>query len=104
MAKAFAEEFNFTAPLYVDQKRLLYQALDLKRGLKYVVTKNTLSAAMALRSAGVSQGKTAGDVLQLGGAFLLSAKKGVLWEHKEEYAGDLANLEELMAALDLLGP
>jgi len=103
MAKAFAEEFGFTAPLYVDQKRLLYQALDLKRGLKYVVNKGTLEAAKAARKEGIEQGKTAGDILQLGGAFLISHTDGVLWEHKEQFAGDLADLDELLGVIAQLG-
>jgi len=99
MAKAFAEDFNFTPPLYVDQQRKLYQALDLKRGLKYVVTSGTLAAAKAARGEGIQQGKTAGDILQLGGAFFISSKEGVIWEHREAFAGDLARTDELLAAV-----
>lgn len=100
MAKAFAEEFNFPAPLYVDQKRVLYQTLDLKRGLRFVVTKKTLQTAKQLQNEGFEQGKTGGDILQLGGAFLLSSKEGVLWEHKEQFAGDIANVADLMAVVN----
>jgi len=77
----------------------LYQALDLKRGLKYVVTSGTLAAAKAARGEGIQQGKTAGDILQLGGAFFISSKEGVIWEHREAFAGDLARTDELLAAV-----
>ena len=60
---AFVTETQFPGALYVDPKRAIYEALDCKRGLKFVLSKQTLAAAKQARGEGFSQGKKAGDSL-----------------------------------------
>jgi len=88
MAKNFQQEFGFTGELYVDQKREIYKFLGCFRGLKYVLNPRTLAAGITASAEGFSQGKTAGDALQLGGIFLISLSKGVLYQRFEDFAGD----------------
>jgi len=99
MAKDFAKQFNFPGELYVDQQRQIYEALDCKRGLKYAVNLKVLKKAKEAMAQGFTQGKTEGDSLQLGGAFVLSKKNGVMFEHLEEFAGDHADLKDLLASI-----
>jgi len=98
MARNFQEEFAFTGQLFVDQKREVYKALGCNRGLKYVFSMSTLKAAKEASAQGFSQGATAGDALQLGGVFVLSLTKGLLYQHLEEFAGDHPNIDEVLSA------
>jgi len=98
MAKSFQEEFSFPGDIYVDKKREIYKALGCNRGLKYALNKKALKAIKDTMSEGYSQGKTAGDTLQLGGAFIISATNGILFQHLEQFAGDHVDLTELMTA------
>jgi len=84
MAKDFVKEFGFPGDLYVDQKRLVYEAFNCKRGLKYALNMRVLKAAKDAMSQGFSQGRTEGDGLQLGGVFVISKSKGILFEHLEQ--------------------
>jgi hypothetical protein len=43
-----------------------------------------------------SQGKSSGDVLQLGGVFIISQKEGILYQHLEQFAGDHVDTQELV--------
>jgi len=97
MAKSFKEEFNFPGTIYVDQKREIYKALGCNRGLKYAINGKALKAIQRAMSEGFSQGKTAGDSLQLGGTFIISIHNGILFQHLEQFAGDHVDLTELMA-------
>mmetsp|Transcript_26777 Transcript_26777/g.37695 ORF Transcript_26777/g.37695 Transcript_26777/m.37695 type:complete len:675 (+) Transcript_26777:3-2027(+) len=98
MAKSFAKEFNFPGQIFTDQKREVYKALSLRRGLRYaLLNSKTIAVAKKASKEGYSQGPTTGDVLQLGGAFVISQKSGFIFEHKERFAGDHANLDEVLA-------
>jgi len=98
MAQNFKEEYKFGGTLYVDQKRMVYQALGCNRGLKFIVNTKVLAALKSTRANGYANGKTEGDALQLGGAFVISNKDGVIYQHLEEYAGHHADNEELLKA------
>jgi len=98
MAKSFQQEFEFSGDIYVDQKREIYKALGCNRGLKYAINGKALRAMQSAMSEGFSQGKTAGDSLQLGGTFVISKQNGILFQHLEQFAGDHVDTVELMAA------
>jgi len=98
MATAFKEKTSFPGELFVDQKRVLYQALDCKRGLTRVLGLKSLAKYKNAMSKGFSQGKTQGNGLQLGGTFLMSKAEGIVFQHLEEFAGDHVNYEVLLKA------
>jgi len=98
MAKSFREEFAFTGDIYVDQKREIYKALGCNRGIKYALNTKALKAIQSAMSEGFSQGKRAGDSLQLGGVFVISLQNGILFQHLEQFTGDHVDLKELMSA------
>jgi len=99
MAKSFQSDYGFTGKLYCDQSRKIYDELGCQRGLKYVFNGQALSALKKAVKEGYSQGKTQGDNLQLGGVFLISKSRGMLWQHLETFAGDHASNEEIMKAV-----
>jgi len=103
MAKVFADEFGFKGDMYVDTKREVYQALDCKRGIGRVLGRKALGEYKKAYAAGYSQGGTQGDGLQLGGAFIIRKSGEIVWSHMEEYAGDHAPLEELVAKAREIG-
>jgi len=96
MAKSFQKEFAFTGELFVDQKRDIFKFLGCYRGLKYVLNPRTLAAGITASAEGFSQGVTAGDALQLGGVFLISLSKGLLYQRFEEFAGDHPRSNEIL--------
>lgn len=88
MAKEFQEQFKFPGDLFVDQGRKVFEALKCKRGMKLVLSKNSLLAYKDALKDGHKPGSTQGDGSQLGGVFLMNSKEGVLWQHVEEFVGD----------------
>lgn len=98
MAKNFAEEFGFKGHLYVDQSLAVYKTLNCARGVKVILAFKAMKKVKDAYAEGFSQGTTQGDGLQLGGAFLLNPKCEVLWQHLEKFAGDHADLDEILDA------
>jgi len=96
MARTFAGDFNFTADMYVDTKRQVYQTLECKRGIGRVLGVKALTEYKNALAAGYKQGGTQGDGMQLGGTFLINNRGEVLWSHMEQYAGDHAPLPEIL--------
>jgi len=102
MAVNFQKESQFPGALYVDQNRQVYNAMGCNRGLKYVLNTRSLSSISKAVGEGYTQGiKQQGDGLQLGGVFVISKTKGILFQHVEEYIGHHADLEKLLEACTL---
>eukprot|EP00211_Chloroparvula_japonica_P000926 CAMPEP_0119128348 /NCGR_PEP_ID=MMETSP1310-20130426/6541_1 /TAXON_ID=464262 /ORGANISM="Genus nov. species nov., Strain RCC2339" /LENGTH=1027 /DNA_ID=CAMNT_0007118683 /DNA_START=137 /DNA_END=3220 /DNA_ORIENTATION=- len=101
-AQEFVRDTGFQGALLLDRNRNLYKQLNCRRGLKYALAPQTMGLAKEVLGDGHAQGKTAGDVLQLGGAFLLCKRKGVIFQHQEAFAGEsLQRLGDLLRALKL---
>jgi len=98
MANDFQKEFKFAGDLYCDKERAVYKALGCNRGLKYVISGKVLEATKKAHNAGFQGGGIAGDVLQLGGVFLINRKQGIVYQHLEEFSGDHVKTDELAAA------
>lgn len=99
-ALKFAQETNFPGRIVTDPSRALYRAFNCKRGLRLCMGKRTLAAAKMARAEGYSQGAAAGDLYQLGGVFLLSRDDGILFQHISMFAGDSADLREMLTAAE----
>jgi hypothetical protein len=100
MAKNFKSEFNFPGKLYVDQLRKIYKLLNLRRDFKSALGLRSLAAAANAIKKGYRQGQTQGDLLQLGGLFIYSEKNGFIYQHASKYAGDYANYEDIVLAME----
>jgi hypothetical protein len=99
-ALKFAQETNFPGRIVTDQSRAIYRAFNCKRGLRLCMGKRTLAAAKLARAEGYSQGAAAGDLYQLGGVFLLSRDDGILYQHISRFAGDSADLRDMLMAAE----
>ncbi len=79
---------------------MTYKEFGLKRGIRAVSgTKVTRNGARA-SAKGFRQTRTRGDVTQIGGVVVIDASGEVIWQHTEQIAGDLADLDELVDVLE----
>jgi chromosome segregation ATPase len=83
----------------VDEARHLYDDFRCQRGwIKGVLNAKTQALNAEARSLGYAQGPIQGDILQLGGAFILK-NSHVMYEHIEKYSGDLVDPVEILKRL-----
>ena len=97
-ARRFAEKLPFAGEMYVNRDLSAYRAFKLERGLW-----KTLGPASVLRGIrammdGFRQGRTDGDLWQQGGVFVLGPGEKILFEHRNAFAGDHADLGAVIAA------
>lgn len=98
-ARAFIEEEGAAFPVYVDPSRRSYEHYGMKRGLTEVLGPKSVRHSLRAMSRGHFQSQTRGDGLQNGGVIVLDEDGEILYEHIEDEAGDLADLDEVIAAL-----
>jgi hypothetical protein len=48
---------------------------------------------------GFRQGSTAGDPWQQGGTFLIGPGEKLLFEHRDQFAGDLVDIDQVIALI-----
>jgi hypothetical protein len=101
-AAGFRDEFGITCGIYVDTKRVSYEALGFRRGgvgttFRPAVVKNSLRAM----GAGFRQGGVQGDAWQLGGVLVVDPDGSVRYRYASAEAGDHAPIRDV---LDALGP
>lgn len=91
----FVHEFQWPAiDLFTDPDLNTYKALSFAQGLNTVLNSNcTLSAIKSLFKGGIKA-----NHLQLGGVLVIDEKGFVRYFHREAYAGDHADLDELVDA------
>ena len=96
-AKAFVEETKIDLPVYVDEKRAIYKALEFKRPLLAFLTPKVFQRAAEARQAGFSQPGVYGDAFQLGGVLLLMPDGAMPYKYSSQFPGDHPRLEDLKA-------
>lgn len=101
-AKAFVEETQIELPVYVDEKRLLYQALEFKRPLLAALNPKVFKRAAEARRNGFSQPGVHGDAFQLGGVILRMPDGSMPYRYASHFPGDHPNLEDLKADVGML--
>ena len=94
-AKAFVEETGIELPVYVDEKRVVYQALEFKRPLLGFLNPKVFQRAAEARKEGFSQPGVFGDAFQLGGVVLLMPDGSMPYRYASQFAGDHPKLEDL---------
>lgn len=98
-ARRFIEEEGIDFPIFIDPGLRSYEHFGMKRGLGEVLgLKSLIHAGRALTS-GHRQSDIRGDGLQNGGIVIVDENGDVVYSHIEEETGDLADLDEVMAAL-----
>ena len=94
-AKAFIEETKVDLPIYVDEKRVAYQALDFKRPLLAFLNLKVFKRAAEARKEGFTQPGVWGDAFQLGGVVLLLPDGSMPYRYASQFAGDHPKVEDL---------
>ncbi len=98
-ANAFAEETKIDLPVYVDEKRVVYQALEFKRPLLSFLTPKVFKRAAEARKNGFTQPGVHGDAFQLGGVILQMPDGSMPYKYASQFAGDHPKLEDLKEAV-----
>src|SRR5215831_17146317 len=99
-AKAFREETGITFPLLIDEKKIAYDALELKSGNIFHLLRRDNSIARAqARAEGYQQHKLGRNPFQLGGSFVFGLGDVDRFAHFSETFGDNAPVKDLLAAI-----
>ena len=96
-AKAFVDETKIDLPVYVDEKRVLYKALEFKRPLLSFLNPKVFKRAAEARKEGFTQPGVWGDAFQLGGVVLLMPDGSMPYRYASQFAGDHPKIENLKA-------
>jgi len=99
-AQAFIVDEDIDFPVYVDPSRQSYEAYQMRRGATEVFSLRSLRNAARATREGFRQTETRGDPVQNGGVVVVGESREILYLHVEREAGDLADLDEVIAALD----
>lgn len=102
MAADFKEKQAIPFTLLVDRDRATHRALELRRGkLLDIVGPKQVARGLKAFVTGTGAGRPAPeqDVLQLGGALVISAGGDVLYEHVATGSEDNAPVDDLVNAL-----
>ena len=99
-AKAFIDETGIDFPVFVDPSRDSYDAFGMRRGALEGMGLRTLRHGRRARRAGFRQTAVRGDPVQNGGVVVFNEDGDVIYVHIEQETGDLADLDEVIAALD----
>ena len=94
-AKAFVDETKIELPVYVDEKRVVYKALEFKRPLLSFLTPKVFKRAAEARKEGFTQPGVWGDAFQLGGVVLLMPDGSMPYRYASQFAGDHPKIEDL---------
>lgn len=97
-AKAFAESFSFEGELYCDPRLDTFRAFNLDRGFFKTLGPSSLVRGISTMKKGFRQGKSAGDLWQQGGIFVIGPGDEIHFAHQNSGAGDQADLAKVLAA------
>lgn len=98
-AQNFIEEQEVEFSVYVDPGLRSYEHFGMKRGLGEVATLKSIRHAARALGGGHRQSPVRGDGLQNGGVVVTDANGNIVYKHVEQETGDLADLDEVIAAL-----
>ncbi len=98
-AKDFQSRLNLTFELYTDPGLGTFDAAGLKRGVLTALKRGSWKAGRAAWRSGFRQTKTAGNIWQQGGMFVLDSRGRKFFEHVSEWAGDHPDLDNVIEAL-----
>lgn len=99
-AKKFVKSFYFTGEMYVDSRLTTYKAFNLNRGITRTLGPSSIKRGLSAMKEGFRQGKSAGDLWQQGGMFVIDpdSQPGsqMLFAHRNRAAGDQADLNAVL--------
>ena len=97
--KAFVEAENVDFPVYADPGRESYKAFGMKHSVVGLLKPKVLQHGIRAAKKKFKQTATRGNPFQNGGVVVLDAAGEVRYIHVESETGDLADMDEVMAAL-----
>lgn len=95
-AQKFIKKFKFKGEMYVDQELRTYKAFNLVRGLLRTLGPGALLRGAAAMKKGFRQGRSAGDLWQQGGLFVIGPGRQLDFQHRNRVAGDHADLDAVL--------
>jgi peroxiredoxin len=101
-ARDFQAERGAGLNLLVDPALEAYRAAGLRRGALRTLAPRSLGHGLRALAGGNVQGATRGDPWQLGGAFVVDRSGRVHYAQVSSEAGDHAEPDDILAALDRL--
>jgi hypothetical protein len=99
-ARQFVGQTGFRGEMFVDPRLQVYRAFGLHRGVRQTLGLAAILKGFAAMRRGFRQGSTAGDLWQQGGLFAIDPQGRTIFAHRDRFAGDHANLEQVAAALN----
>jgi hypothetical protein len=97
-ARHFVKQFKFTGEMYVNQDLSAYRAFRLERGFWKTLGPSALIHGVQTMRKGFRQGMAAGDLWQQGGVFVIGPRGKLIFQHRNKFAGDHADLDAALAA------
>lgn len=99
-ARRFIEAFGFGGEMYLDPGLSVYRAFGLKRGIVQTIGISSLFKGITALKDGFRQGGADGDLWQQGGLFVMGPGERVIFSHRDQFAGDHADLHRVLEALE----
>ena len=93
--KSFTKKFGFEGELYLDPTLRSYKAFELHRGFWRTLGPGSLLRGMGALKKGFRQGRSAGDLWQQGGMFVIGQGNRISYEHRDSGAGDHVDPNEV---------
>lgn len=97
--KAFVMDENVDFPVYTDPGKRSYDAFGMKNSKLSLLKPAVLRHGRRATSGGFKQTRVRGDAFQNGGVIVINGSGDVTYTHIESEAGNLADLDEVIAAL-----
>ena len=103
-AQEFHDRLKLTYPVYGDPDQSVYQAFHVPRGNVWQVAGPQLwwEGLKALTRSGI--GRPRGDLMQLGGSFLIDTNGQMVWSFRPGSSAEFPNMDEVIVAADTLSP
>ena len=98
-AKEFIASFSVEGEMYVDPGLKTYKAFKLVRGLWRTLGPASIGRGLTAMKKGFRQGSNAGDLWQQGGIFVIGPGNQMLFAHRNQAAGDHADLNAVLKVL-----
>lgn len=83
----------------MDPAKRSYDHYGMRRGATEVVNRKALVNSLRAISKGFRQTETRGDAFQNGGVIVVDSNGDIVYTHIEREAGDLADMDDVIAAL-----
>jgi hypothetical protein len=88
-ARAFREETGITFPLLIDEQRVAYRAVGLRKAnILHLLRKDNAEARARAKEAGHRQHRLGKNLFQLGGSFVFGPGNVDLFAHVSQTFGD----------------